>query len=142
MLETSTLPNLLSSYPSFQIDGNFGAAAAVVECLVQSFELTGKGQRVLRILPSWPREWGDGEVRGVRCRGGWSVGFKWKDGAVEGAVEIKSVVGEEKESTNGHEGEKKASKHGHGQEKMGVVVFPDGQIAAFEGAGPHFCQAN
>jgi hypothetical protein len=142
MLETSTLPNLLSSYSSFQIDGNFGAAAAVVECLVQSFELTGKGQRVLRILPSWPREWGDGEVKGVRCRGGWSVGFRWKDGVVQGAVEIRSVVEEEKESINGHEGDERVSKDENEEERKGVVVFPDGEIVAFEGAGPHFCQVN
>jgi hypothetical protein len=113
-----------------------------VECLVQSFELTGKGQRVLRILPSWPREWGDGEVKGVRCRGGWSVGFRWKDGVVQGAVEIRSVVEEEKESINGHEGDERVSKDENEEERKGVVVFPDGEIVAFEGAGPHFCQVN
>jgi hypothetical protein len=141
MLEISTLPNLLSSYSSFQIDGNFGAAAAVVECLVQSFELTGKGRRVLRILPSWPREWGDGEVKGVRCRGGWSVGFKWKDGVVQGAVEVKSVAGEENGSANGERGEERVSKHENEEERKGVVVFPDGGVVAFEGTGLHLCQA-
>jgi hypothetical protein len=140
VLETSVLPNLLSSQPPFQIDGNFGAAAAVVECLVQSFEITGKGQRVLRILPSWPKEWGNGEVSGIRCRGGWSVGFKWKDGVVVGAVEVKSVVGEENGRINGQERAKEKHMHANEEERKGVVVLPDGRVVAFEGPGPHSCQ--
>ncbi|CAD0113336.1 unnamed protein product [Aureobasidium uvarum] len=139
LLDASTLPNLFSSHPPFQIDGNFGAAAAVVECLVQSFELTGQGQRVLRILPSWPREWGDGEVKGVRCRGGWSVAFKWKDGVVDGSVEVKSVIGQDecahRDSVNEY-----SNTHRKSEERTGVVVFPDGGIVAFEGDGPHLCR--
>lgn len=137
---TSPSPALSASRPSFQINGILGASAAIAECVVQSFELTGSGQRVLRILPSWPREWGDGEVKGVKCRGGWSVGFEWKDGDVFGAVEIKSVVGEENGNIGGEEG-KQRSQHGDEEEKRGVVVFPDGGVVAFEGVGPHLCQA-
>lgn len=140
LLETSTLPNLFSSHPPFQIDGNFGAAAAVVECLVQSFELTGHEQRVLRILPCWPREWGDGEVKGIRCRGGWSVGFKWRDGMVVGCVEVRSAVGEDNDEPRGeHEGSNGTRISGE-QKRRGVVIFPDGRLVEFDGPGPHFCQ--
>ncbi|KAI4729181.1 hypothetical protein E4T49_02993 [Aureobasidium sp. EXF-10728] len=139
LLDASTLPNLFSSHPPFQIDGNFGAAAAVVECLVQSFEITGLGQRVLRILPSWPLEWGDGEVKGIRCRGGWSVGFRWKDGMVDGPVEVKSVIGEH-DSTHGEGGAGIGNKDQSHEERRGVVVFPNDVVVAFQGQGPHFCQ--
>jgi len=130
----STLGNLFSSHPPFQADGNFGAAASVVECAVQSFEITGDGRRVIRILPCWPKEFGtEGEVTGVRCRGGWSVGFKWSNGKVEGKVEVRDAIdhGEDDEEVNEAKGGKEVRK--------GVVMFPDGGIVDFEGCGPHFC---
>lgn len=130
----STLGNLFSSHPPFQADGNFGAAASVVECAVQSFEITGDGRRVIRILSCWPKEFGtEGEVTGVRCRGGWSVGFKWRHGKVEGKVEVRDAIdhGEDDEEANEAKGGK--------QVRKGVVMFPDGGIVDFEGCGPHFC---
>lgn len=130
----STLGNLFSSHPPFQADGNFGAAASVVECAVQSFEITGDGRRVIRILPCWPKEFGtEGEVTGVRCRGGWSVGFKWSNGKVEGKVEVRDAIdhGEDDEEANEAKGGKWVRK--------GVVMFPGGRIVDFEGCGPHFC---
>lgn len=140
LLETSTLPNLFSSHPPFQIDGNFGAAAAMVECLVQSFELTGHEQRVLRILPCWPKEWGDGEVKGISCRGGWSVGFKWREGLVEGCVEVRSVSRGNSDDQDGECDRVKGAHHPEVEERKGIVVFPDGRIVEFRGSGPHFCQ--
>lgn len=124
---TSTLPNLLSSHPPFQIDGSFGVGAAVIEALVQSFELQG-GRRVVRVLPCWPVEWGGGCVRGLRVRGGWSVGFAWEEGKVMGAVEVKDAVGDGEDE----EVERVVRK--------GVVVFPDGRAVDFEGPGPHFVE--
>ncbi|KAG9570096.1 glycoside hydrolase family 95 protein, partial [Aureobasidium melanogenum] len=141
LLNTSTLPNLFSSHPPFQIDGNFGAAAAVVECLVQSFELTGHGQRVLRILPCWPKEWGDGEVNGISCRGGWCVGFRWRNGMVEGCVEVRSVIEEDNTNQNGKEHNGSNGQQApNAEERKGVVVFPDGRLVEFKGRGPHLCQ--
>lgn len=71
-----TYPNLFCAHPPFQIDGNFGFAAAVVEMLVQSH------QNRLEILPALPDEWSNGEVKGLILRGGYTAGFKWKNGRV------------------------------------------------------------
>ncbi|THZ06980.1 hypothetical protein D6C91_10328 [Aureobasidium pullulans] len=131
----NTLGNLFSSHPPFQADGNFGAAASVVECAVQSFEITGDGRRVIRILPCWPEEFGtEGEVTGVRCRGGWTVGFKWSNGKVDGKVEVRDAI------DHGEEDDEEVNETKGGKEvRKGVVMFPDGGIVDFEGCGPHFC---
>ncbi|KAG9512463.1 glycoside hydrolase family 95 protein, partial [Aureobasidium melanogenum] len=140
LLDTSTLTNLFSSHPPFQIDGNFGAAAAVVECLVQSCELTGHGQRVLRILPCWPKEWGDGEVKGISCRGGWSVSFRWRDGMVQGCVEVRSVTEENNDDQDEEHDGSNGSQTPSAEEREGVVLFPDGRLVEFKGPGPHSCE--
>ena len=64
-----------------------------------------------------------------------------------GAVEVRRVVGEddgraggeEDGSAGGDEG-KEGYRNGDGGERKGVVVFPGGEVVAFEGVGPHFCQ--
>ena len=95
MLASSTLPNLFSSHPPMQIDGNFGACAGILEMLVQSHETeqksngVGNGRRVIRILPACPRSWleSGGCLEGVRCRGGFELRLLWR-----GVVDMGSTM--------------------------------------------------
>lgn len=67
LLSKSTLPNLLDTHPLFQIDGNFGGSAGILECLVQSLESELNGERVVQIklLPACPEEWECGQLEKV-----------------------------------------------------------------------------
>ncbi|RAH66524.1 uncharacterized protein BO66DRAFT_414363 [Aspergillus aculeatinus CBS 121060] len=84
-IQENFAPNGLSLYGGsvpFQADANFGVVGAVLEFL------GGKVVQEVVLGPAIPEAWGNGEVKGVRVRGGGRVSFGWD---AEGVVDWCSV---------------------------------------------------
>lgn len=99
---TGTAPNLFDMYNGskgdgdglFQIDSNFGTAAAVIEMLLYS------RPGAIDLLPAVPTAWQSGRATGIGARGGFVVDMLWHKSKVIEAT-VRSVGGTTTTVTSG-----------------------------------------
>ena len=82
-VSVNAFPNLWNGcWPGrvFQIDGNLGITAGMIEMLLQSHA------DEIYLLPALPKAWATGTVTGLRARGGFEVDIQWNAGELTKAT--------------------------------------------------------
>jgi alpha-L-fucosidase 2 len=102
LLKNKTLPNLFDDHAPFQIDGNFGATAAIAEMLLQSQIRDAKGTFELQLLAALPKAWPTGSVKGLCARGGFVVDLAWQDNQLTQARIVSKLGGPLKLQAGAH----------------------------------------
>ena len=74
LFQTRTSPNLFDQHPNFQIDGNYGATAGILEMLIQSHD------GAVTLLPAIPQRWANGSFKGFVTREGAVIDLVWLTG--------------------------------------------------------------
>lgn len=69
-------PNLFCAHPPFQIDGNLGVTAGILEMIVSSHN-----DKVF-LLSALPDDWKCGKVKGIKVKGGFKIDMSWYQGKI------------------------------------------------------------
>lgn len=106
--------SLLDLHPPriFQIDGNLGAVAAVIEAMVSFYDGTA------HLLRGLPEQWKNGRLKGIKLPGGHKVNMAWADGAL---THLSVTIGYEAEARLEWQGQNYTAK---GQPGETVTLLP------------------
>jgi alpha-L-fucosidase 2 len=113
-----TYPNMFDAHPPFQIDGNFGGAAAILDMVVQSWG----GE--IHLLAALPKAWPQGRLHGVRAHGGVELDVDWQDGHLA-RVQLRGRAGQRVALRHrGRHVEVLLDARGHGRVEPAVFASP------------------